>query len=297
MLYAVHTPIFAVTYCSQAPLTGDYTISGTCTLNTTFEGAQTGNVIIASGAQVTLLADQVLVYNSGRQITITNTAVINLNTTAGHNAKLVQGTICIVDADGDTYPKSIDGNNQSYTTTTCPAGTIARAAGQQADCNDASATYFATLTCYPDADSDTYYSTVSQSVCGTATTCAALSPAQSATVGTDCCDTDANAKPGQTAYFTTPRTTCGGYDYDCGGTEVLDSTGIQASTYACTNPCGGCALNYGATAGWLTAPPATCGGTGTLYSMVGGYTSGTCYNVASCATLVTGNASAKRGCH
>ena len=34
----------------------------------------------------------------------------------------------------------------------------------------------------------------------------------------DCCDTDASAFPGQTAYFGMPRA-CGGYDYDCNGTD------------------------------------------------------------------------------
>lgn len=34
--------------------------------------------------------------------------------------------------------------------------------------------------------------------------------------GTDCCDTDANAKPGQTSWFTTTND-CGVYDYNCNG--------------------------------------------------------------------------------
>jgi hypothetical protein len=34
--------------------------------------------------------------------------------------------------------------------------------------------------------------------------------------GNDCCDTDPNVHPGQTAYFTSPSQ-CGSYDYNCDG--------------------------------------------------------------------------------
>ncbi len=303
ILYSFPFSVLAVTYCSQAPLTGDYTISGACTINTTVEGAQGGDIIIASGATVTLLADQTLVYNTGKKITITNTAIVNLNNTAGHASKLTQGTICITDADSDLHPLTVDGNNQSYTTTTCPAGTIARTAGQTADCNDNDPATYANVLCYADVDGDhasgggNNYSTTSHSVC--AGTCASVG--ESANAGTDCCDSDANAYLGQTLYFTSADA-CGNYNYDCDASnlETLDTTGIQGSTYACVNPCVGCSLNYGATAGWLTAPPATCGGTGTLNSMTGAYVSYTgseCYTVASCANLITSNASAQRGCH
>ena len=37
--------------------------------------------------------------------------------------------------------------------------------------------------------------------------------------GDDCCDTDANVHPGQTAYFTS-ASLCGGYDYDCDGAST-----------------------------------------------------------------------------
>lgn len=32
---------------------------------------------------------------------------------------------------------------------------------------------------------------------------------------TDCCDTEANAHPGQTSFFTVARSVCGGFDYNC----------------------------------------------------------------------------------
>ncbi len=281
------------TSCATAQ-SGDITITSSCSFDGTNDGAVGGNITVAADVTLTVLAEQNIVVNQGNSFVVTATGAKIVIVDTGN--MLIGRTICITDADGDTYPKSLAASEQTLTTTTCGAGTIARnLATWQADCDELSASYFAALTCYADADSDTYFSTTPQSVCGGATTCAGLSPAQSATVGTDCCDTDANAKPGQTAYFTTARTTCGGYDYDCSGTEVLDSTGINATTYACTNPCNSCSLDYSVTAGWLTAPPATCGGSGTKYSMNGSYVSGTCYTAA-CATLATGVA-AQRGCH
>ncbi|MFZ2024657.1 MAG: hypothetical protein WAV51_00015 [Microgenomates group bacterium] len=283
------------TSCATAQ-SGDITLTSSCTFDGTNDGAVGGNITIAADVTLTILAGQNLVVNQGNSFVITATGAMITIIDTGN--MLIGRTICLTDGDADTYPASIAASDQTLTATTCGAGTIVRSAATwQSDCNDASASYFAALTCYADADSDTYYSITSQSVCGGATTCAGLSPAQSATVGTDCCDTDANAKPGQTAYFTTARTTCGGYDYDCDASslETLDSTGINAATYVCTNPCNSCSLDYSVTPGWLTAPPATCGGSGTKYSMNGSYVSGTCYTAA-CATLATGVA-AQRGCH
>jgi hypothetical protein len=39
--------------------------------------------------------------------------------------------------------------------------------------------------------------------------------------GDDCCDTDANVHPGQTAYFTSPSL-CGSFDYDCDGASTAE---------------------------------------------------------------------------
>lgn len=182
-------PVQAVTYCALAPLTGNYTISGTCTQTNTVEGGQEGDVIIAAGATVTLLQDQILVYNSGKKITITDTAVVNLNNTTDHTAKMKQGTICRTDTDSDTYAAPVGMDTQSYTLTTCPAGTIARTAGQLDDCNDADPAIFTNLVCYPDADGDGAYGTSNHSVCAGAT-CA--SAGESTDAGTDCNDILAN---------------------------------------------------------------------------------------------------------
>jgi len=83
----------------------------------------------------------------------------------------------------------------------------------------------------------------------------------------DCCDEDAAAFPGQTAWFTGDdgETACGGWDYDCSGqTEV--EVGTPASC-ECTPSCTG-------TDGWEGLPPA-CGDAGT-YLTCGGGACGAC---------------------
>ena len=64
----------------------------------------------------------------------------------------------------------------------------------------------------------------------------------------DCCDTDPNAKPGQTSYFEQPRTLCGGFDYNCDGQEEKQQ---EAS-------CVSGLCNAGV--GWFQSTP-SCGGT------------------------------------
>jgi hypothetical protein len=64
----------------------------------------------------------------------------------------------------------------------------------------------------------------------------------------DCCDTDPNAHPGQTAYFTVARNLCGGYDYSCASGEEKQ--------YTQSGSCGG--INCGVSQGWDGGAPA-CG--------------------------------------
>lgn len=71
----------------------------------------------------------------------------------------------------------------------------------------------------------------------------------------DCDDTDANALPGQTAYFSTPRR-AGGYDYDCDGAERPENP----SPGNCTST--GPATCY-FLRGWQLPVPA-CGASGAL---------------------------------
>lgn len=64
----------------------------------------------------------------------------------------------------------------------------------------------------------------------------AAPPVGYVTQGGDCCDSDANAHPGQTKYFTSADA-CGGWDYDCDGT-IQGSNGVFASGTVPATECG-----------------------------------------------------------
>jgi hypothetical protein len=76
----------------------------------------------------------------------------------------------------------------------------------------------------------------------------------------DCYDSNANAKPGQTSYFTSHRGD-GSFDYDCNG-----STDYQygSTLYSC-NQSGCDAHHYTVTSGWATSNPG-CGVSGYYYT-------------------------------
>lgn len=113
--------------------------------------------------------------------------------------------------------------------------------------------------CYvTDSDGDTY---------ANSTTCSATGGAgyirknKMTSTTADCCDSDANAKPGQTSYFTTARTTCGGYDYNCNSSEEQQNTsGVSFST--CVDVGGSCGYGTVGNSGWSGSVPA-CGAAGT----------------------------------
>jgi hypothetical protein len=78
--------------------------------------------------------------------------------------------------------------------------------------------------------------------------CGTLPPVGYVALGGDCCDSDPDAHPGQKAAFSMARSGCGGYDYDCNGTE-------DSFTSTCFSSCSpGC---------WVGAMP-SCGKTGTI---------------------------------
>jgi hypothetical protein len=94
------------------------------------------------------------------------------------------------------------------------AGVCLRSAGQicstAADCASATCTTFRA-----DSDGDGFGAATASRLCG------ATPPVGYVVDATDCCDADANANPEQTGYFTEPRNVCGGYDYDCSGSDEL----------------------------------------------------------------------------
>jgi len=135
--------------------------------------------------------------------------------------------------------------------------------------------------------------------------------------GTDCDDTNANAYPGQTAFFVTPRSN-GHYDYNCNGTDgdtngaedqyqsmydgLNGSGGAQGTSYVgnCRWTGSSCVTNsiespnfgwsYSAATGQTTT--ALCGVNASYVREVacsGYYTSGTCW--------YAGSGTQTQGCH
>lgn len=92
-------------------------------------------------------------------------------------------------------------------------------------------------TWYRDTDGDGYG--VSSS-----TVQACTKPAGYAATAGDCCDSDGRAYPGSNNCLTSPRTSCGGYDYDCDGqqtecnapTSDCPSDGLCLPTGVCSAP-------------------------------------------------------------
>jgi len=87
------------------------------------------------------------------------------------------------------------------------------------------------ITCYPDDDSDGYYAKTGGLYC------AMCPPGSASSPGNDCCDSDNQAKPGQTAYFQSANA-CGSFDYNCSGSNEKDTSST------CCNSCTECS-GYG----------------------------------------------------
>lgn len=111
------------------------------------------------------------------------------------------------------------------------------------------------LTCYPDADRDGYYSASGSQSCGLPS----CPSGYSETPGNDCYDENANARPGQTAYFSSQRGD-GSFDYNCDGQEEKNQnynclTSLAVTACTSTRPSG--------TAGYVGSVP-VCGGSDTF---------------------------------
>jgi len=147
-------------------------------------------------------------------------------------------------------PQSCDAQGLWQNLSACGSGTECSGAGVCLKSNGQTCSSFgecAAGTCntyYQDRDGDGYAG-------ATGTYCGQTPPTGwiATTNGVDCCDTDINAHPGQTGYFATARTGCGGYDYNCSGTDELQ---YPSGNVTCTlgSSCGGNS--------WCSPPPA-CG--------------------------------------
>ncbi|MBI2592750.1 MAG: hypothetical protein HYW37_01125 [Candidatus Colwellbacteria bacterium] len=145
------------------------------------------------------------------------------------NASVWQNLTGYTDADNDGV--RANSTAQSICSgASLPSGYTANANGP--DCNDANATVWQNLTGYLDADGDAY-TTGPYTVCsGASLPSPYLSTAGS---GADCYDSNANAKPGQTAYYSSNRGD-GSFDYNCSGVNELDPNGPPCDA-APNGPC------------------------------------------------------------
>ncbi|MCC6873077.1 MAG: putative metal-binding motif-containing protein [Sandaracinaceae bacterium] len=101
--------------------------------------------------------------------------------------------------------------------------------------------------CFLDEDDDGFRPPSGATLTSTDLDCDDAREARASEPATDCCDTDARARPGQRSYFTAARAGCGGFDYDCDGTESRDITTVGTCNSSCS-----------LVVGWASTPPA-CG--------------------------------------
>ena len=193
--------VLAWTDACALPRGGNWTLDGNCAISGV-NGVDNGNFTVDGGYTLTINADGVFAWNSGKTITITNGSIAISN-----GGQLKQTNLWMIDGDIDDYPSSAT----QYAQDTAPTSGRRRYLVTQTstDCNDSDNTKYQNLTGYTDADGDNYGTGSSQQICSGASL-----PSGYASQGGDCCDTDANAKPGQTSYFTSTNA-CGSWDYDC----------------------------------------------------------------------------------
>jgi hypothetical protein len=214
---------------------------------------------------------------TGLAVSCPSTCTTNAQCAAG---QACSGTTCLPDSDGDgtanaddcapadplkwtLRPCFLDADLDTYFSTTstsvcsgaaCPTGTQGTAG---TDCNDADAAKYQLITCYggPDADGDTFHAGP-----GVATCAGAACPAGTSSLQ-DCDDANANAKPGQMAYFDVPRSD-GGFDYDCNGVATKSPAWDCLTSYAAVSGCVAPSSAPTGSRGYVGTSPA-CGVAGT----------------------------------
>lgn len=220
------------------PPSGDWTMNTNCTISS-IDGVENGNANLHSGT-LTLNAD----FAFSNSITLSGATIA-----VGTGSSLKKGYRWVTDADGDLYTpagfSTVIALNQpsGYSKKSSILGTN--------DCNDNSSAIYQLLNGYADNDGDGYGAGTVHSLCSGDT----LAPPYVAD-NTDCYDLNANAYPGQTAYFTSSRGD-GSFDYNCDGSQEQQYTGITTCDFHQTNPntCAAAAL------GWISSVPA-CGVSG-----------------------------------
>jgi hypothetical protein len=182
-----------------------------------------------------------------------------------------QNRTCYYDGDNDGYRTTASATRCVGSDCTNSTDAYKRESTAPVDCDDFHNTVAVTRDYYSDIDNDGYYvkggsfcasvDTYGDAACSSAGSNYAMDFAYNCrrinyTGQLDCCDSDANAKPGQTSYFTTTNA-CGSWDYNCSGAVEKQYPSLGDAT-GCHETCDTI------TEGWVSSVP-DCGQTGSWY--------------------------------
>lgn len=287
-------PYTAEAACTEPSPGGNYTVSSSCVFSGTnnVHGVDNGGITINNGATLTIGPNQTIVWGPGQSIVVNGSIAIT------NTGQLKQTNLWMIDADSDGYPESTTQVAQDNAPTNGRRRNV-MTTYSSADVNDGSASVWQSLNCYTDADGDGYDATGSATATDSGADCpAGKSQTTSGTdcddttnlkwrnryldgdgdtygagslicVGddagyvdssNDCYDSNANAKPGQTSYFSTERGD-GSWDYDC------DDLTTRNPSYNCIATTESGCFNWpGKTAGYRTTIP-SCGDSATYSNM------------------------------
>jgi hypothetical protein len=264
--------------CADVPIGGGYTVTASCSFPKPIDGVDNGGIIINSDTTLTINAGQTIVWSPGFSVVVDGTIAIN----KGGGAQLRKTYLWMIDADSDNYPTT----TTQYAQDTAPTNGRRRYlmnSISSTDCDDAAATKWQYFTGYTDADDDNYGTGSSQQICSGESL-----PDGYTSQGGDCYDANANAKPGQTSYFTTDRGD-GSFDYDCNGQTNKHSQYCDLITSCNTSGSGSCGW-YSYIEGYGTEGGLSCGDTGKNYCDNGIYKDSSCSSGQATGFYGVGNA-------
>lgn len=301
-------PSLAFAGCTYNTVGTTSTITSSCSFDETVDGLDTGtglentSELRISGGTLTIGGNQSVLLG---KLTLTGGALAIID----GGKLLLNRVLWYTDADNDGYATTLLPKSDPVPgpLTPTPTGFKRKAVFTPTgiDCNDSSnLVKISHAQCYTDADGDTYTNGLAaNTTCLSHATCATATSASASTVGADvtaytagrlrdaattndCGDTVANAKPGQTTYFSTPFLNNSGvsqYDYDCSanGTAAGETKDPTQPLYVCNVT--GCASHYFTiSAGFTTAT--ACGATGTWKTYAGAGGAACTINIAGAGT-------------
>jgi len=147
-------PVISKAACTNVPMSGDYTVSSSCTFANTVDGVDEGGITVNSGVTLTVNAGQTIVWSPGHSIVINGAIAI------ANGGQLKQTYLWLVDADNDGRPSSLT----MYAQDTQPTNGKRRkdftnftyVSDIIADCNDSNSYIYRNKTVGTDTDHDGY---------------------------------------------------------------------------------------------------------------------------------------------